>query len=220
MPYWIPPPLRQEPMVLLAGLVVLWLLTLYIAFAEGRSRALSRPKQADDQAAGAGDLPAAEVAARPVLGSAEVAAKVYDSAMTNFYAVMLDEAAKALSEFGYSVVAGWEGQYTLMLPDSIRDEVGRRVHYRRHVFVAPLEDDGSRRERVERDVRDGYAQLMLDELILGWAKAGVFVVAPAGVAEVEPAGSSTPQEKRFPAEIDWFNQPVEFGVLETESPRK
>lgn len=207
MPFWIPPPLRQEPAVLLAGLVVLWLLTLYIAFAEGRWRALCRPKRADGQAAGAGDSAAAEVAARPVLGSAEVAAKVYDSAMTNFYAAMLDEAAMALSEFGYTVVAGWQGQHTLMLPDSIRDEVGRRVHYRRQVFVAPLKDDGARRERVERDVQEGYPQLMLDELILGWSKAGVFVVAPAVVPAYVPAEpvksrsslpavSATPEEDR------------------------
>jgi hypothetical protein len=218
MPSWIPPSLHL--VVLLAGLVTLWLLTMCLAYAQGRVsglRSANRPANREFHTANAASE---EAAAQPALGSAELAAKVYDSAMTGFYVVMLDEAMKALSEAGYSVIAGGKGEHTLMLPDAVREEVARRVHYKRQLFVAPLEDDEERRSRVERDVRDGYAQLMLDELILGWAKAGVFVVAPAGVAEVEPAGSSTPQEKRFPAEIDWFNQPVEFGVLETESPRK
>lgn len=184
--YWISPALRQEPMFLLAGLGALWLLTLYLAFTQGRARALHHNHSGGD-AAGAGDVPAAEAPARPVLGSAEVAAKVYDSAMSNFYAVMLDEAAKGLSEFGYTVVAGWQGQHTLTLPDSIRDAVARRVQYRREAFIAPMEDDDDRRSRVDRNIREGYSQLILDELILGWSKAGVYVVAPDVVPAFVPA---------------------------------
>ena len=174
MPFWPHPSFWPVAAALLAALLALATLVVLCWPA----------KRANEQQSDAAVPLAADTVNRPILGSAEVAAKVYDSAMTNLYAAMLDEAEKALCAAGYSVVTAAEGLHTVKLPEPIREQVSRRVHYMRQQFTSPLEDDDERRARVERDVRDGYPQLMLDELILGWAKAGVYVVAPAAVREV------------------------------------
>ncbi len=73
MPFWFATALRHEPILLLAGLVVLGLLTLYVAFTEGSSRAPGNDKQPGDDMTDTPTTPTDDAVPRRALSSAEVA---------------------------------------------------------------------------------------------------------------------------------------------------
>lgn len=183
-------PLHIDPAlaaIIVGTCAILWPLTLLLAYWEGRTvtamRRLVESFETPDTAASVGR----EIPLMSIVGSKEVAAKVYDAVMTDFYAAMLSEAEAALRQYGYWVVTGWKGQSVPALPYDVREAVARRVHSRRLVLVYPLAKDYDLENQLDSEMRDGYPQQMLDDLITGWAAAGVSVVPAIEAAHMLPA---------------------------------
>lgn len=101
-----------------------------------------------------------------------IASKVSRHAQASLFASMLDALQEESSRLGYRFVMFDYGGYLYLKPD-VRQCIARAVLLRRNHFLYPRRSRAERQEVVDRQMRDGYGETMLDVLLNALEALGV-----------------------------------------------
>jgi len=111
--------------------------------------------------------------APPPFGSARHADAVYTFANREFYQVMLAEMEKALFAAGYELTR--DESLRMMLSDTDRHEVSRRVFRVRQGYISPLLSEQLLSESADAAEKEGFSAQWLSVLIGGSEREGWYI---------------------------------------------